>query len=109
MLTSGAIGGLGFSGIALLKLAMVAQGNPNLVSDPAVVDTWRHWQGANWHSFLEQSYGFVNGVGIAVALGLLASRWRLRQRRAAAPLDRARGATLRRPLAALRKPGEERC
>ncbi len=74
MLTSGAIGGLGFSGIALLKLAMVAPGNPNLVTDPAVVETWKHWQQANWHSFLEQSYGFVNGIGIAVAMGLLATR-----------------------------------
>ena len=74
MLTSGAIGGLGFSGIALLKLAMVAPGNPNLVADPVVVDTWHHWQSANWHSFLEQSYGFVNGIGIAVAMGLLATR-----------------------------------
>jgi hypothetical protein len=74
MLISGAIGGLGFSGIALLKLAMVALGNPNLVADETVVSAWRHWQSANWHSFLEQSYGFVNGIGIAVALGLLATR-----------------------------------
>ena len=64
----------GILGIALLKLAMVAPGNPNLVTDPAVVDTWHHWQQANWHSFLEQSYGFVNGIGIAVAMGLLATR-----------------------------------
>ncbi|HEY4310354.1 MAG TPA: hypothetical protein VGN12_12960 [Pirellulales bacterium] len=74
MLVSGAIGGLGFSGIALLKLAMVAPGNPGLVSDPDLVATWNHWQSANWHSFLEQSYGFVNGIGIAVAMGLLATR-----------------------------------
>jgi len=74
MLIAGAIGGLGFSGIALLKLVMVAPGNPALVQDPAVVEAWRHWQQANWHSFLEQSYGFVNGIGIAVALGLLATR-----------------------------------
>ncbi|HEY1603432.1 MAG TPA: hypothetical protein VGG64_27760 [Pirellulales bacterium] len=73
-LVSGAIGGLGFSGIALLKLAMVAPGNPNLVRNPETVAYWQHWQHANWHSFLEQSYGFVNGIGIAVALGLLATR-----------------------------------
>ncbi|MCE1199531.1 MAG: hypothetical protein LWW85_11230, partial [Marinilabiliales bacterium] len=35
------------------------------------------WQGQNWHSFLEQSYGFVNGVAIAIALGYLATRIRL--------------------------------
>ncbi len=28
----------------------------------------------NWHSVLEQTYGFFNGVGIAVAMGVLASR-----------------------------------
>jgi hypothetical protein len=74
MVVAGTIGGLGFSGAALLKLLMVAPGNPGIVSDAAVVEAWRHWQGANWHSFLEQTYGFVNGLGIAVALGLLATR-----------------------------------
>lgn len=74
MVVAGTIGGLGFSGAALLKLLMVAPGNPGIVSDPAVVERWRHWQGANWHSFLEQAYGFINGLGIAVALGLLAPR-----------------------------------
>jgi hypothetical protein len=81
MIVAGTIGGLGFSGAALLKLLMVAPGNPGIVSDPVVVAAWRHWQGANWHSFLEQTYGFVNGLGIAVALGLLATRL--------APLDDA--------------------
>jgi hypothetical protein len=45
------------------------------ITDKLPVDTtWIHYQNANWHSFLEQSYGFVNGIGIAVALGLLATR-----------------------------------
>jgi hypothetical protein len=74
MLVAGAIGGLGFSGIALLKLVMVAPGNPAIEHDPTVIASWQHWQQANWHSFLEQSYGFVNGIGIAIALGLLATR-----------------------------------
>jgi hypothetical protein len=39
-----------------------------------VIAPWRHWGRANWHSFLEQSYGFVNGIGMIVALGLLATR-----------------------------------
>lgn len=71
---SGIIGGLGFSGAAWLKLMLVSFGNPALASDPAVVQAWKHWQSANWHSFLEQSYGFINGIGIAVAMGLLATR-----------------------------------
>jgi hypothetical protein len=81
MIVAGTIGGLGFSGAALLKLLMVAPGNPSLESDPMVVAAWSHWQQANWHSFLEQTYGFANGLGIAVALGLLAPRL--------APLDDA--------------------
>src|SRR5262249_34286149 len=28
----------------------------------------------NWHSVLEQSYGFLNGIGIAVAMAYLARR-----------------------------------
>lgn len=71
---SGTIGGLGFSGVQMLKLLAVRPGNPNLVTDPAVVEFWAFWQKANWHSWLEQSYGFVNGVALAVALGLLAAR-----------------------------------
>jgi len=74
MVVAGTTGGLGFSGAALLKLLMVSRGNPGIVSDAAVIEAWSHWQGANWHSFLEQTYGFVNGIGIAVALGLLATR-----------------------------------
>lgn len=74
MLVTGTIGGLGFSGAALAKLLMVAPGNPGIVSEPLVIEAWRHWQQANWHSFLEQTYGFANGVGVAVALGLLAPR-----------------------------------
>lgn len=73
-LLSGTVGGLGFSGAAFIKLLMVAPGNPALVSDPAVIEAWQHWQSANWHSFLEQTYGFINGLGIALTLGLLATR-----------------------------------
>lgn len=73
-MVSGIVGGLGFSGAAWLKLMMVTPGNPSRVSDPAVIEAWRHWQSANWHSFLEQSYGFINGIAIAIALGLLATR-----------------------------------
>ncbi|HNR33247.1 MAG TPA: hypothetical protein PKI11_20320, partial [Candidatus Hydrogenedentes bacterium] len=72
--TSAIIGGLGFSGAACIKLWLVALGNPTIESDAAVVAQWAHWQGANWHSFLEQSYGFINGIGIAVAMALLARR-----------------------------------
>lgn len=68
------IGGLGFSGAAWIKLMLLAPGNPAIVSDPAVIASWKHWHSANWHSFLEQTYGFINGIGVAVALGLLARR-----------------------------------
>jgi hypothetical protein len=75
----GIFGGLAFSGTACLKLLMVYPGNAQLVSDPATIEAWSHWQHSNWHSFLEQVYGFLNGVGLAVAIALVA--------RLAAPLD----------------------
>lgn len=84
MLVSGAIGGIGFSGIQWIKQLMMAPGNPRILIEKGLVagspafqeavDKWTNWQQQNWHSFLEQSYGFVNGIAIAVALGLLATR-----------------------------------
>jgi hypothetical protein len=84
MLVSGTIGGMGFSGIVWVKQVMMAPGNPRILTEKGMVPgsaefqnavaTWAPWQQQNWHSFLEQSYGFVNGIAIAVALGLLASR-----------------------------------
>jgi hypothetical protein len=50
-LVTGVIGGLGFATADALKLMGIATG----------------WQ-TNWHSLLEQSYGFINGIGLAVAL-----------------------------------------
>ncbi|MDQ1255610.1 MAG: hypothetical protein QG656_202 [Candidatus Hydrogenedentes bacterium] len=72
-MVSGFIGGVGFSGIQCMKLVMMAPGNPACSSEASIA-CWSHWQSANWHSWLEQSYGFVNGLGIAIAIGLLASR-----------------------------------
>ena len=79
-IVSAIVGGIGFSGAACLKLIMVRPGNPKApgVTDDAAA-AWSHWQNANWHSFLEQSYGFINGIGIALAMGLLAPRvWAVR-------------------------------
>lgn len=56
-ITVGFAGGLGFSGATLFKLLEVKSG----------LDT-------NWHSVLEQSYGFINGLGVGVALFVLAKR-----------------------------------
>jgi hypothetical protein len=50
-LIAGLIGGFGFATGQLLKLLGIATG----------------WQ-TNWHSVLEQTYGFINGIGLAVAL-----------------------------------------
>ena len=83
-LISGTIGGLGFSGIQWLKQIMMSFGNSRILEGKgilpgsqefaAITSKWANWQGQNWHSFLEQSYGFVNGVAIAVALGFIVSR-----------------------------------
>ncbi|MVM28660.1 hypothetical protein GO755_01355 [Spirosoma sp. HMF4905] len=81
---SGTIGGLGFSGIQWIKQLLMAPGNPRIllgnglspesVEFKTTVATWANWQQQNWHSFLEQSYGFVNGISIVMALGFLATR-----------------------------------
>jgi hypothetical protein len=85
---SGTIGGLGFAGIQWLKQLMMAPGNPRILAAEGftpgsaqyetIVANWADWQHQNWHSFLEQGYGFVNGLAIAVALGILASRLPIR-------------------------------
>jgi len=86
-LISGTIGGLGFAGIQWFKQLMMSFGSSRIIEAKGILpgseefntitSTWARWQGQNWHSFLEQSYGFVNGVAIAVALGFLASRIKL--------------------------------
>lgn len=83
-LISGTIGGLGFAGMQWLKQLMMSFGNPGILEGKGILPGsqefinitthWGRWQSQNWHSFLEQSYGFVNGIAIAVSLGYLASR-----------------------------------
>ena len=93
-LVTGTIGGIGFSGIACLQALLKSPGNGNLGPGLAAawtewqtgagpsfpdflvhakpVPAWQFWHEANWHSFLEQSYGFVNGVGVVIGLGVVA-------------------------------------
>lgn len=52
-LVAGFVGGLGFSTATLLKLIEIKGG----------------WN-TNYHSILEQTYGLVNGIGIAIAMAL---------------------------------------
>ncbi len=75
-LIAGFIGGFGFASTQALKLLGIK----------SELET-------NWHSVLEQSYGFINGIGIAVAMGILASRTpRLRESEPPGPnvMDRLR-------------------
>jgi hypothetical protein len=98
-LVAGTIGGIGFSGIACVQALLESFGNGNL--GPGLAHAWTQWQAqtgssahdfpeflvnvqpspgyqfwhaANWHSFLEQSYGFVNGIAVVVGMGLLVRR-----------------------------------
>ena len=83
-LIGGIIGGLGFSGIQWIKHLMLSFGSPRILAYKGILPgseefntitaAWARWQGQNWHSFLEQSYGFVNGIAVAVALAFIASR-----------------------------------
>ncbi len=56
-LICGFVGGFGFASGQLTKLMWIKTG----------------WQ-TNWHSVLEQTYGFINGLGVAIAMLLLAAR-----------------------------------
>lgn len=83
-LISGAIGGFGFASIQWIKQLLMSFGNPQVLENRGILPgtdefmeitgAWSRWQGQNWHSFLEQSYGFINGIAIAIALGFLVTK-----------------------------------
>ena len=88
-LISGTVGGLGFAGIQCIKQIFTSFGSPQILENKGILpgspefvsiaNAWSRWQGQNWHSFLEQSYGFVNGIAIAVALGYLVTRIKIEE------------------------------
>jgi hypothetical protein len=69
MLVSGFWGGFGFAAATLLKLVEVKY-VPLALSQLFGAGAWQ----TNWHSVLEQTYGLINGVGIAAAMTALARR-----------------------------------
>jgi hypothetical protein len=96
-LVAGIVGGIGYSGTACVEALLESFGNANLA--PGLAESWTHWQNgpangpipldalaaqpihhwefwlsANWHSVLEQTYGFVNGLAVAAAMALLLRR-----------------------------------
>ncbi|HET6323460.1 MAG TPA: hypothetical protein VFG04_02075 [Planctomycetaceae bacterium] len=96
-LLAGVIGGIGFCGAACVEGLLESFGSPNLApglasvwttwqSSPAhlafppqilaaqPVHQWEFWLSANWHSFLEQSYGFMNGLAVVAAMAVLSRR-----------------------------------
>ena len=74
------LGGISFIVATFAKILAYAPGNPKLTQDPAVVQAWAHWRSANWHSLLtEQFVGFLYGLSLAIAMGLLVTRVRWRE------------------------------
>jgi hypothetical protein len=67
-LVVGFFGGLAFSGSTLIKLIGVHPGFQERVFGTA--------PNVNWHSVLEQSFGFIAGIGVALALGYFSTRTR---------------------------------
>lgn len=60
---------------------LVAPGNPNRLADlpsdlrDPIIEKWAHWQSADWHSIvIEQGVGLLYGLGLAVAMAMLATR-----------------------------------
>lgn len=86
----GTIGGLGFAGAQFIKTSLIAFGNPKILEWKGILpgtpkynevsSAWANWQNQNWHSFFEQGYGFINGIAVAVTLGLLASRIKIQEK-----------------------------
>jgi hypothetical protein len=68
-LVVGCWGGFGFVIATFLKLVEVTY-VPLLLSHLFGEGAWQ----TNWHSILEQTYGFVNGLGVGVAMAGLARR-----------------------------------
>ena len=68
-LVAGFFGGFGFATATFLKLVEVKY-VPIALSQAFGEGKWE----TNWHSILEQSYGFLNGIGIAIAMAYLARR-----------------------------------
>ena len=74
-LVSGFIGGLGLMTAQIIKTIAFMPGNPLLTQNEATIKAWAHWHSANWHSICtEQGAGLLYGLGIAVAMGMLATR-----------------------------------
>ncbi|MFO1020324.1 MAG: hypothetical protein U0903_06460 [Planctomycetales bacterium] len=65
-------GGISFATVHFLRALVWIPGNGDL-NGGTVPQPWSHYQGANWHSVLEQSQGFGHGVATAITFGLL---WR---------------------------------
>lgn len=70
----GAIGGLGLSGIVWFRKFLLMPGHRGIDGAGPISDGWLHYQQQNWHSWFEQSYGFVNGLAVIIPLALLATR-----------------------------------
>lgn len=74
-LLSGALGGLALTTAQFIKFLLISPGNPVLTNNATVIEFWKHWRSANWHSLaLEQFAGFLYGLAIVIPLGILAAR-----------------------------------
>jgi hypothetical protein len=76
-IVTGVVGGLGLMVAQFLKILAFMPGNPALTDSLAVQQTWAHWRSTNWHSLLtEQGVGLFYGLGVVLAMGMLATRVR---------------------------------
>lgn len=68
------LGGIAFPSMHLFRSLILIPGHPDLNwATGGIPPAWRHYQSANWHSFLEQSQGFAFGV---ITCLTMASLWR---------------------------------
>lgn len=73
--TCGLVGGAGFAGVQALKLmAIWALGSSNDHWDSLLERSGYHGWDTNWHSLWEQGFGFVAGLGVALAVGVISTR-----------------------------------
>lgn len=65
------LGGIAFPSMHLFRSLILIPGHPDLNWATGIPPQWKHYQSANWHSFLEQSQGFGFGLITAITMATL--------------------------------------
>lgn len=73
MSTGFILGGISFASVPMIRYFLRYPGHPWRYPE-GVPEPFVHYQGANWHSVLEQMHGFGFGLALAIAMAMLSRR-----------------------------------